>query len=197
MQNDNERPDRVAGSSGAPTHRLAAFAATRTRNPPVLPPLTSLEFGQSKFSLDTAVSTFCFYFAVIFDVICNCEPQDEHPVLEANEAPISPTKSHRLSWWPRGRHHEDSGDGAPSNPVVNELEDGPQGVPGCFGCLPPSSKRHEDAHKVRGFPAFFGHITAVQTECGPDREYVAATENNEEEAATGLGTSRRPSHREV
>lgn len=91
-------------------------------------------------------------------------------MLEPNEEPISPAKSHRLSWWPRGRQPEDNGAGAPSNPVVNELEleDGPQGVPGCFGCLPPSSKRHEDTHKVRGFHAFFGHINAVQTECGPD-----------------------------
>jgi hypothetical protein len=53
--------------------------------------------------------------------------------------------------------------------VVNEFEDGVQGVPGCFGCLPPSSKRHEETHKVRGFPALFGHINAVQAECGPDR----------------------------
>ena len=85
--------------------------------------------------------------------------------------------------------------GVPSSPVVSELDDGPQGVPGCFGCLPPSSKHHEEAHKVRGFPAFLGHI-AVQMECGPDREYVAATEDREEEATTGFGTGGRYSHRE-
>lgn len=116
-------------------------------------------------------------------------------MLEANEDPLSPAKSRRLSWWPRGRQLEDSGAGAPPIPVVNELEDGPQGVPGCFGCLPPSPKRHEDNHKVRGFPAFFGHINAVQMECRPDREYVAATEDKEKEATTGLGTSGRHPHR--
>lgn len=126
----------------------------------------------------------------------NCDPQDEHPVLEANEEPTSPVKSNRLSWWPRGRQPEEAGPGVPAIPVVNELEDGPQGVPGCFGCLPPSSKRHEDTHKVRGFPAFFGHINAIHTEYGPDRKYVAATEDWEEEATTGLDTSGRHSHRE-
>jgi len=129
MQNPNERPDLVAGSSSAPTQSAASIAGAGAGNPPRLPPLTSLEFGQSKFSLDTA---------------------DEHPVLEASEVPLSPAKPHRLSWWPRGRQAEESGAGVPPNPVVNELDDGPQGVPGCFGCLPPSSKHHEDAHKKTG-----------------------------------------------
>ena len=97
-----------------------------------------------------------------------------------------------MNWWPRGRQAEESGAGLPPSPVVNELDDGPQGVPGCFGCLPPSSKHHEDAHKVRGFPAFFGHIR-VQMECGPDREYTAETEDREEEATTGLSTVGRDS----
>lgn len=117
-------------------------------------------------------------------------------MLEASEEPISPAKSHRLSWWPRGRQPEESGAGTPPIPVVNELEEGPQGVPGCFGCLPPSSRRHEDTHKVRGFPAFFGHINAVQTEYGPDRKYDVAIEDREEEATTGLDTSGRRSPRE-
>ena len=170
MQNPSERPDLVAGPSNAPTQSSASASGTRAGNPPTLPPLTSLEFGQSKFSLDTAVSAFCCYSAVILDTTCNWGPQDEHPVVEASEVPLSPAKSHRLSWWPRGRQAEDTGAGVPPNPVVNELDDGPQGIPGCFGCLPPSSKHHEDAHKVRGFPALFGHI-GVQTECDPDREH--------------------------
>ena len=69
MQNDNKRSDLVAGSSSAPTQSATSLAATRTGDPPVLPPLTSLEFGQSKFSLDTAVSAFCFYFVEILVVI--------------------------------------------------------------------------------------------------------------------------------
>jgi len=134
MQNGNEQPDPVAGSPGAPTQisaHGAPVAGSRRGNPPVLPPLTSLEFGQSRFSLDTA---------------------DEHPILEENEIPLSPSKSHRLSWWPRGRQAEGSGGSVPSSPVpvVTEFDDSPQGVPGCFGCLPPSPKHHEGAHKKTG-----------------------------------------------
>jgi len=79
MQNDNERSDLVAGSSSAPTQSAITLVATRTGNPPVLPPLTTLEFGQSRFSLDTAVSAFCFYFAVLMNVTRKLRPAGRAP----------------------------------------------------------------------------------------------------------------------
>ena len=79
MQNGNERSDLLAGSSSAPTQSATPVAATRTGNPPVLPPLTSLEFGQSKFSLDTAVSAFCCYFADTLVVTRKLRPAGRTP----------------------------------------------------------------------------------------------------------------------
>jgi hypothetical protein len=84
MQNGSDWPNLGAGSSSAPTRssaHTAPVAATRTGSPPMLPPLTALEFGQSKFSLDTAVSTFRFHSGVNLDTTCELRSAGRAPGL--------------------------------------------------------------------------------------------------------------------